>query len=477
MKKILLIFCFLLFTGKIFAQQFSQYNTNTLFDSFENPSQKSFITDSSKRFASNFLIPSLSGNIVMTGNAQATLKSRFILDKYNNSLLQIDQGKYSHISTSDNYYLFMLKMFSSLGGDSEWGISSQVRSEGKGLFSDESAALFNGTKSFANDNYTNIFNDNYYLQVYNQLSVTYRENITSQFALGIKVSALLGVKYENMNIQSSKIAFDKVADTANVAIKGQFRGSYIPGNFNARDFLPTFRNPGASVSIGGSYRTEDNFFLQVNIKDLGFIHWSSRSKVYNFDNNHEIGGLSSRSREDSIYNKVDDLLHHNPTVEGFTTMIDGMAEVSVSQRYWLDYDQKLKYSPTLIASKELFYPGFTAAFVNPIQYKQYVFTLTTTYNDLKVFTAGGQFMIKTPNAEFYIGSDRIYQSLSLLYDAVHNSAQDINQNHPVLAADFFMGVTFKFGPLIEHPMNASYIPNGEKGFLGRLWGRLFKTYD
>jgi len=32
----------------------------------------------------------------------------------------------------------------------------------------------------------------------------------------------------------------------------------------------------------------------------------------------------------------------------------------------------------------------------------------------------------------------------------------------------------KFGPVIEHPMNASVIPLGEeKGFLGRIWDKLF----
>jgi hypothetical protein len=32
--------------------------------------------------------------------------------------------------------------------------------------------------------------------------------------------------------------------------------------------------------------------------------------------------------------------------------------------------------------------------------------------------------------------------------------------------------------VIEHPMNASHIPMGEeKGFLGRLWDKLFKPSD
>ena len=44
--------------------------------------------------------------------------------------------------------------------------------------------------------------------------------------------------------------------------------------------------------------------------------------------------------------------------------------------------------------------------------------------------------------------------------------------------DVFLGVSFKFGNLIEHPMNASFIPDGEdRGFFGRMWNKIFKGKD
>jgi hypothetical protein len=477
MKKYLLFFCFLLFTVKLFAQQFSQYNTGTLYDSFENPAQKAFITDSSKQFASNFLIPNFNFNFFLSGDAQATLKNRLLLNQYNNSALQINQDKYNLANANANSYWLMIKMFTSLKGDVEMGISAQTRAEGKGLFSDESIAAFNGTQSFSNETYNNIFNSNYYYQTYNQISFSYREKIDKQFSFGFKVSTLLGVEYQKLDITSSKATYDRIKDTVGVTLGGTYAEGFTPGHESNRDYLPTFRNPGAAISIGTMYRTEDAFIIQANIKDLGFIHWSSRSHVYNFDNSAVIKGISTPAREDSIYNKVYGIIRGNALGESFTTPIDGRAEISVNKSFWLDDDKMFKYSPTLVASKELFYPGFIGALVNPVQYQKYILTLTATYDDLETFNLGAQIMVKTPNFEFYLGSDKLTQTASLASDVLNKNSPNVSENSAYTGADFFIGFAIKFGPLIEHPMNASSIPTGEKGFLGRLWGRLFKTYN
>ncbi len=136
-----------------------------------------------------------------------------------------------------------------------------------------------------------------------------------------------------------------------------------------------------------------------------------------------------------------------------------------------------KYSPTLVASKELFYPGFIGGLVNPVQYKNFILTLTATYDDLETFNLGAQVMVKTPNFEFYIGSDKLTQTASLASEVINKNSPGVSENSAYTGADFFIGFSLKFGPVIEHPMNASSIPTGEKGFLGRLWGRLFKTYN
>jgi len=473
MKKVLFIFLVLSFSTKTFAQQFSQYNTGTLYDSFENPAQKAFITDSSKKFASNFLFPNFNADFLLTGDAQATLKGRLFSNKYDNSDLLINRGRYNHFNGNVNAYLIMFKMFSSFNGDVELGFSAQTKIESRSVFTDESAALLNGTNKFTRDAYSGIFNDNFSFQSYHQFGFTYKEKINKQFTLGAKLSFLLGIQSEKLDITNSQIVFDKPDDSAILGLSGVYQSSFIPGHLIARDYLPTFRNPGAAISLGASYRTEDGFIIQGNIKDLGFIHWSARSWVYYFDNIRDIGGLSTNAREDSIYNGVYKIIHTGGIRGSYTTPIDGRAELSVNQQFWIDGDKNFKYSPTLIASKQLFFPGFVGALVNPVQYKSYVLTVTTTYDDMKLFNIGAQFMYKTPNFEVYIGSDRLKRSASFLKSAI--SHPDTYSNSNYTGADIFLGMSLKIGPVTEHPMNASIIPMGEKGFLGRLWGRIFKT--
>jgi hypothetical protein len=478
MKKILLVICLLLFTSKIFAQQFSQYNTGTLYDSFENPSQKAFITDSSKQYAFNFFVPNFNGNFYITGDAQSSLKNRAFNYKYDNSALMLGQGRFNHANVNVNAYSIMFKVFTSLNGDVEMGFSAQTKAELRGTFSDETAALLNGTAGF-NDGqlYNGIFNDNFQYQTYHQLGFSYREKITKQFSFGFKLSALLGIQNVKLDVANSQAIFDKTDESVLLALQGKYQSSYIPGHLTPRDYLPNFRNPGAAISIGSTYRTEDGFLIQANVKDLGFIHWSGRSNTYTFDNINNINGLSSPKREDSIYNGVHQIIASNGIGGSYTTPIDGKAELSVNRSFFIDENKDFKYSPTLVASKELFYPGFVAALVNPVQYQKYIATVTTSYDDMKLFNLGLQLMMKTSNFEFYLGTDKLAQSKSLLSDQLNKNTNQSFQNGSFTGADFFLGFAIKFGPIIEHPMNASSIPTGEKGFLGRLWGRIFKTND
>jgi len=480
MKKTLLALFCLLSTTKIFAQQFSQINTGTLYDSFENPSQKVFTADTSKMFASNFFLPSFNLNFYLTGDAQAALKSRIFSNYYNTAALQVGKGRYNHVYANSNAYLLMFKVFASVNGDTELGFSINTKSEARSLVSDESILFFNGLGSFPNNTYNNMFNDNLYYQVYQQIGFTYREQISKQFALGIKLSALSGVTYEDLQITQSRIVTDTANDAATLEMAGRNTTSSNEGKSYLQNMIPTFRNPGASISIGTSYKTEDGFIIQANIKDLGFIHWNSRSPTYNFNTFGSpviINGLSTPQREDSIYNKGHFVTTTTPIISSFTSATNGLAELSANKTFWLDADQNFKFSPTLIASKELMYSGFTGALVAPFSYKKYTITLTSSYNDMKLFNFGGQFMIKTYDFDFFIGSERLYQSASLLKLALSNPTAPVEAYTAPTAfsgADLFFGISWKFGPVAEHGLNSSYVPvNSEKGFLGRLFERLF----
>lgn len=476
MKKTILISCLLLSTVKLFGQQFSQYNTGTLFDSFENPSQRSFIPDSSRSIASNFFIPSFGSTTFVTGNAQDAIIDRLFSGYYNTAAVQVGKGKYSNIRSNTNVYWGMLKIFTSLNGNREIGFSISSRAEARGYVTDESIALFNGALNFDKPAYSNIFNDNYSYQAYHQFSFSYREQIDKRLALGVKLSALMGLAYSRVNITQSGIVFDHDNDAATISLRGRGQTTENIKWYN-------FKNPGLGVSIGAGYTNREGYHFQYNLKDLGVIRWSGESNSGEFANNGTvIENLSSAQRETNILNAVQNIT--SGYTEGrsyFYTKTNAIAEVSVNKSYWFDYDKKLKFSPTLIASKAVWYDDATAAAVVPVSYNNYTITGTAAYNTLGLFNYGAQFMYKTPNAEFYIGTEHLYQTGRAVVLASHNNeiGEQVKRNYGHYSGvDVFLGVSFKFGNPIEHPMNASFIPDGEdRGFFGRIWKKIFKGKD
>jgi hypothetical protein len=461
-------------TVKLFGQQFSQYNTGTLYDSFENPSQRSFIPDSSRSLASNFFIPNLGANFFVTGNAQDAILDRIFSGYYNTKAIQVGQGKYSNIRSNANAYWAMLKIFTSLDGNQELGFSISSRAEARGYVTDESIALFNGARNFNQFVYNNTFNNSYSYQVYHQFSLSYREQITPRFALGVKLSALMGLTYSKVNIVESAIVFNPVDDNATIFLRGTAQTS--------EKIKPiSFENPGLAITIGTGYTNRDGYRFQYNLKDLGVIRWGGQSYTAQFANEGTtIDSISSSQRETNIINAVTNITSGNPKVKPFYSKTNAIAEVSVNKSYWFDYDKRFKLSPTLIASKELFYEGFMGAAVVPFSYNNYTVTTTASYHTIGVFNFGGQFMYKTPNAEFYIGTERLYQTGRSAVLALRNNQggpQVKRSNGSYSGADVFLGVSFKFGNVIEHRMNASFIPDGEKGFFGRMWNKIFKGKD
>ena len=475
MRIFLLAICLILSASKVFSQQFSHYNTGTVYESFENPAVQTFIPDSSRRLAFNLFIPNLTSNLYLTGNSQSSLKNRAFNGTYDAERLKIGEGAFNRVAGNANIYLIMFKAYTNLSSNGEIGFSVQTRGESRGRFSDESVALFDGPNAFDNDHYDDIFNNDIYLQTYHQVSFSYSEKINRKFALGVKLSSLLGIQYQKLTINQSSIDFDRINDQAVLGLGGKYHLNYTPGPFGAHDLLPTLRNPGASISIGTTLRTRDNFILQGNIKDLGFIHWSGRSSIYTFNTQDIIQNISGKSREDNIAGSTRKIIHTGGQLGSFVTPTNGKIELSANKSFWLDYDKKFRYSPTIIASKELFYNGLTAAMVNPVSYKNLTVSVTSSYDQYKIFSMGGQFMIKSPNAEFFIGSEKLLQTGSLIM-ANFGSETQINKNAAYSGADFFIGFSLKFGSLIEHPMNASYIPMGDdnKGFFETLWNRVFK---
>lgn len=482
MRKYLLICCFFLATIKAFGQQFALYNTGTLYDSFENPSQRAFIPDTTKQFAFNFLIPNFGANFLFSGNGQQALISRAFHSYYNTANLVTGQGAYNRLKANANDYVFMFKVFTSESGDQEIGVALNTRAEGRGIITDESISFFNGFIKFPQNAYANIFNDDYQVQAYHQLSFTYRERVDRRLSVGFKLSALAGLYYNQMHISQSSVTFNKAQDQARLLLSGDYQASNQANQSTFNTIFPVFVNPGASITMGATYFDERGFKWQGYIKNLGFISWSSKSYTNSFVGTALVHDFSSSQRETIITNSVDSLAQKGKGHHSFVTPTNGLLELSINRTFWLDEEGKIRFSPTLIGSKELFYNGFTAALNAPVQLGKHSIALTSTFDELKLFNLGLQYMQKSDNAEFFIGSERLFATGSFLSAALKKEPSTQVQTptpiKPFTGMDFYIGASFKFGPLIERQMNSSGIgPQGDKGFLGKMWDRLFGKKD
>ena len=113
------------------------------------------------------------------------------------------------------------------------------------------------------------------------------------------------------------------------------------------------------------------------------------------------------------------------------------------------------------------------ALANNLKVRNYVFTAIADYNLDNYIALGGQFMIKTPNVEFFVGSDQVLKTYQTTRSLLSSNPQYSIGNS---AASAYFGFALKFGPVMEHQQNATFIPgmNGNydrAGWFKKLFGK------
>jgi len=472
MNKILISLLLISISLTGYAQRFSQYNTGTLYDSFENPSQAAFIPDSSRQFAIN-IIPNFTLNTYLKGNAQYTLKSRLFLGRYDNSAVTVGQNQYNNVLANVNVYVGMIKMFTSLSGKQEVGLSYQIKANGRGQVTDETIALLDGIRKFDKSSYTDIFNNKAFYESFHQFSITYREKVTRTLSFGVKLSALAGIAYQKVNIVQSNITFNKQQDAAFLAMRGLFQSTYALGEFHKRDLLPSFDHPGAAVSFGATLVGPAGIIMQGNIKDLGFIRWGANATTYYVGNNVppvRINGLSTPQRETNVTNALTNLFERRPLTGAFYKPIVGRAEFSAAKKFMFG---SITYLPTAIVSKQVYGYGTAMALVNQLDFGGIGASLSGIYNEDNLFDMGLQVMYKKPNFEFFVGSEQLGKTFNL-NSARGDNESAITKTMSHSGGNVYLGFSFKFGKRIERWKNEGYYYNGsEQGPLGRAWNKAF----
>lgn len=459
MRKLLLLILLIFPFISINAQQYSLYNTRTLFDSFENPSQKAFIPDSSRRFAISFL-PTFGFNAALGGPVVATVRSLMNDDDLNSAELQIGKNKSSRLFANMNTYLLMFRLYSSLKGDEELGLSWQLRSDNQAIITNETIAIFDDYTRFSQSQNSNIFNNEAYSQNFHQLSLSYRTNMTKDMGIGLKMSYLSGIAYNQLKISESRLAIDRDADYFDLYLNGKFKTNFFYDSIGSNFVSPGFKNPGMAVSASMNYQLPGGWYLLANLKDVGFINWNKKSSVYIVDRNIAINNASANDADDRLVDELD--YDSSYEQKGFTTMINGKAELLINKKF-------SHYQPSLLFSKNLFYKGADIALLNNLNFNKLNFGLSATYNTSNILQVGSQFLLKSPNAEFFIGSDQSFKSISELRALIKDEPA---KGYPGIS--FYMGFSMKFGYVIEHHENANRIHdfNTGMGFFERMLRRI-----
>jgi hypothetical protein len=459
---IILLLCFS-FT-QVDAQQFGLFNTNTMFDGFENPAQQTFQLDYSREFSSNFLLPTF--GVTGSNKGSNDFVRTLIGDrKYNTSGLPLGTNHYNTLFINSNVYLATLRIFHSYKYQKEIGLSWQVRTEGRADYTNETLAIFDSYRRFEESgltNFDNAFNNKGLVQSYHQFSWSYRENFDKQLAFGAKVSFLSGISYNKLDITESNFTQQGPGGEIIVKLNGRYRASFLRGSeLERNDPSPSFRNPGVSVSMGTTYKAKNGTFVMANLKDLGVIRWGKNSAIANFNRSIRIESPRDLSSKE-VENQITDVILQDSVRKAFYALTNAKVDFTISKAFGF-------YTPSIILSKNVFYKGGDVAWVNRFSYNDFSLSAIPNYNIDGLMLFGAQGMYKTPNFEVYLGSDNLFKSISTTNSVID---QDATIGRGYNSASFYMGVGIKFGRIVEHPQNSSSMPgidDNESSFFGRIF--------
>jgi len=437
-----------------------------MFDAFENPSQKSFTLDSSRRFSSNFFLPYFGVNGTNRGDTEPVLK-RIIVDGVNDTrTLPVGNGALNYFYENSNVYVLTLRIFQSYKYQKEMGFAWQIRSDAQIDYTNESIAIFDSFKRFPEKTpLPDIFNTKGYQQTYHQFSFTYRENYNKRLAFGIKASLLSGIVYNDLNISDSYLYINPETNYLNIGLTGTYSSNFNNDNkINRNTIIPTFKNPGLSIGLSTNYTTKKGLFLMANIKDLGFIWWRKNTNSTYVNTVKTIEDIASS--QSNTNKEIRDIFESTEQPDKFLAATNAKADVYLAKSYGF-------YMPALAISKNLFYKGGDVAFINTFKYNNLSGSVTPLYNLNNIFMVGLQGKYQTPNFEIFMGTDNLISTANTARNIIKN---DYTIGSGPVGSSFYMGVGIKFGNIVNHPQFSDVIPGINDNGGGSFFKDLFSIF-
>ena len=444
MNKILFSITVLLLSLNLRAQQYSLFNTKTMFDSFENPAQKAFVLDSSRQFLSNFFIPHFGVNLLNKGGSEYAFRKLIQERSIDVGSLDVNDVTRNRFSKTTNIYLFAFRVFKSYRHQQELGFSWQMKSEADIDFFNQIYLALNSYKNFKSQElYSNIFNNVGRVQTYHQFSVVYRKNRDKKWAFGGKLSLLGGIQHNSLNIKKSSFYVDIPNNMIRIYTLGKYSGTFID-NSETRNIF-SFKGLGLSAGIGASYTSKTGFMFMANIKDLGFIRWRKKSHYFDIDLTKEVKNINIPNGQEKLQQAFLSILEDSDVRRAYTSYTDTKFDFMTSKTFKF-------YRPTLILSKNIYTTNGDLALANDFTVSNFSITLTPNYNFNGFLLTGLQGMYKTPNFEIFLGSDNI---LKTIYTVKGIVAKNVDIGTGYNGVSFYFGMALKFGHIVEHPLNYS----------------------
>ncbi|RZL98177.1 MAG: hypothetical protein EOO88_60945 [Pedobacter sp.] len=129
------------------------------------------------------------------------------------------------------------------------------------------------------------------------------------------------------------------------------------------------------------------------------------------------------------------------------------------------------YKPVVVANYRVLDNNTHISLLNNYSYRSLNFGANAFYDTTSGFNLGALFMIKSPNTEFYLGTERLLPSYYLAKGFINNDAA-IGKSPSYL--NMFFGLTLKFGRKVQSMGQSDWVDglnDAETGFVYRLSDR------
>ena len=454
----LIILFFIPFCVK--SQQISLTHSNTQYDAFENPVQTGFVKEQSRKYALT-LFPSLDGFIYLNGASETALKKLLfsrVIPKTGYG--EIGLGNTNQVAVKGNVYVFNYRIYKTVNYSRELGISLQFKNDGQGFVTNETLYALKNINQFNKNSYVGIFNTKGYNQSYWQLSATYRENYDDKWGFGAKISLLNGVSYTKINVNSSSLQINN-DNSIDASFIGNYTSSFGVDSFTYKQLYPNLKNMGAAISGGVSYTHPKGLYVTFNLRDLGFIGWGKNTSRYDFDGNVRVENINTSNANKQFNTQFGNLTTNTKINKRFTTIVDTKIILAASKNYGF-------YTPIFVFSKSTFRKDGQIGLLNNFRLNAFNFGLNPIYDFQTKLNLGGQLLIKSPNAEFFLGSEQLFPTYYFAKGYVQNN-ENLGKSQP--KASVYIGLTVKFGSKMQNIGNADEIPglnDKETGYVVRL---------